>query len=184
MGRPARARPVNESREAIARGQDVFNFTKINITGVAGINDATGQPVFPGACATCHSTPSAGDHSVKAPLNIGIANGPTNPPPALDISGLPVFTVVCTSGSNLLAPAGTPFQVTDIGRAMISGKMCRYRQVQRTDPARIGGARTVFPQRRGGHAARRRQLLRWTFRHRVHETTEVRFGRVSQFALR
>lgn len=114
--------PVNESREAIARGQDVFNFTKINITGVAGINDATGQPVFPGACATCHSTPSAGDHSVKAPLNIGIANGPTNPPPALDISGLPVFTVVCTSGSNLLAPTGTPFQVTDIGRAMISGK--------------------------------------------------------------
>jgi cytochrome c peroxidase len=55
-------------------------------------------------------------------VNIGIANGPTNPPPALDISGLPVFTVVCTSGSNLLAPTGTPFQVTDIGRAMISGK--------------------------------------------------------------
>ena len=31
--------PVNASREAIARGQDVFNFTKINIRGVAGIND-------------------------------------------------------------------------------------------------------------------------------------------------
>jgi cytochrome c peroxidase len=112
---------VNESREAIARGQDVFNLTKINVTGVAGINDALGQPVFPGACATCHDTPSAGDHSVKAPLNIGIGNAGANAPPALDISGLPVFTVVCTSGSNLLAPVGQPFQVTDIGRAMISG---------------------------------------------------------------
>jgi len=112
---------VTASREAIARGQDVFNFTKINITGVAGINDATGQPVFPGACATCHDTPSAGNHSVKAPLNIGIGNAGANSPPALDISGLPVFTVVCTSGSNLLAPVGQPFQVTDIGRGMISG---------------------------------------------------------------
>ena len=113
--------PVNASREAIARGQDVFNFTKINITGVAGINDALGQPVFPSACATCHDTPGAGNHSVKAPLNIGIGNAGANSPPALDISGLPVFTVMCTAGSNLLAPVGQPFQVTDIGRAMISG---------------------------------------------------------------
>jgi len=111
---------VNAARAAIARGQDVFNLTEINLTGVAGINDnpAINMPKsFKGACATCHDTPSAGNHSVKAPLNIGIANGPTNPPPALDISGLPVFTIECRQGPL----AGQIFEVTDIGRAMISG---------------------------------------------------------------
>jgi hypothetical protein len=112
---------VAASREAIARGQDVFNFTQINITGVAGINDTLGQPIFPGSCATCHDTPNVGSHSIKAPLNIGIGNAGANSPPALDISGLPVFTVMCTSGSNLLAPTGETFEVTDVGRAMISG---------------------------------------------------------------
>jgi cytochrome c peroxidase len=112
---------ITEFREQIEGGQEVFNNTVIQITGVAGINDATGQPVFPGACATCHDTPSVGNHSVPAPLNIGTANAGANRPPVLDISGLPVFTVVCTAGSNVLASVGQPFQVTDIGRAMISG---------------------------------------------------------------
>jgi cytochrome c peroxidase len=39
----------------------------------------------------------------------------------LDLSGLPVFTVRCTTGRSLLAPVGQDFQVTDIGRAMITG---------------------------------------------------------------
>ena len=39
-------------------------------------------------------------------------------PPALDISGLPVFTLTCTQGPL----AGTVYKVTDPGRAMISGK--------------------------------------------------------------
>src|SRR5207237_1533975 len=39
-------------------------------------------------------------------------------PPALDISGLPVFKVWCTAGPL----SGQTFEVTDIGRAMISGK--------------------------------------------------------------
>ena len=58
-----------------------------------------------------------GDHSVKAPLNIGIADAGANAPPALDISGLPVFTLKCTAGPL----AGQTFVVTDPGRAMISG---------------------------------------------------------------
>src|SRR5262249_38309923 len=40
-----------------------------------------------------------------------------NAPPALDISGLPVFTLRCTTG----ALAGQVFEVTDPGRALISG---------------------------------------------------------------
>jgi cytochrome c peroxidase len=109
--------PATAAREAIARGEQVFNTTKINITGVGGLNDALGQPSIAGFCGTCHDTPFAGDHSVKAPLNIGVANAGANRPPALDIAGLPVFTIWCTSGPL----AGQIFEVTDPGRALITG---------------------------------------------------------------
>ncbi len=103
------------SRESVARGEKVFNTKPIKITNVAGINDATGQPVFNGFCGTCHDTPNVGDHSVKAPLNIGIADPD---PPALNISGLPVFTLDCVSGPHMRQI----FTTTDPGRALISGK--------------------------------------------------------------
>jgi cytochrome c peroxidase len=108
----------SERRQAIARGEELFNTTKINITGVAGLNDALNEPSIPGFCGTCHDTPSVGNHSVRAPLNIGIANAGAGSPPALDISGLPVFTIWCTSGPL----AGQMFEVTDPGRALITGK--------------------------------------------------------------
>jgi cytochrome c peroxidase len=104
-------------RRSVARGEDLFNTTHINITGVAGLNDVLNQPSIAGFCGTCHDTPDVGDHSVKAPLNIGIANAGANSPPALDISGLPVFTLQCTAGPL----AGQSFVVTDPGRALISG---------------------------------------------------------------
>jgi hypothetical protein len=107
-----------ERRRAIARGEDLFNNTKINIAGVAGLNDALHQPSFSGTCGTCHDSPEAGNHSVKAPLNIGIADAGKNSPPALDIGDLPVFTMWCTSGPL----AGQLFEVTDPGRALITGK--------------------------------------------------------------
>jgi len=90
--------PKSERRQAIARGEELFNTTKINITGVAGLNDALNQTSIPGFCGTCHDTPNVGNHSVKAPLNIGVADAGKNSPPALDIEGLPVFTIWCTSG--------------------------------------------------------------------------------------
>jgi hypothetical protein len=110
------------AQAAIARGEQVFNSVLINITGVAGLNDVLNQPSISGFCGTCHDTPNAGNHSVKAPLNIGVTNAgdpqsPTPAPPVLDISGLPVFTVACIAGPQ----AGTVYTVTDIGRAMISG---------------------------------------------------------------
>ena len=106
------------ARASIARGQQLFNSVNINITGVAGLNDVLGETSIPGFCGTCHDTPNAGNHSVKAPLNIGIANAGALAPPALDISGLPVFKVHCMAGPL----EGQSFEVTDIGRAMISGK--------------------------------------------------------------
>jgi hypothetical protein len=110
--------PKSERRQAIARGEELFNTTKLNITGVAGLNDAFNQPSIFGFCTTCHDTPNAGNHSVKAPLNIGIADAGAASPPALDISGLPVFTIWCTSGPL----AGQMSEVTDPGRALITGK--------------------------------------------------------------
>jgi cytochrome c peroxidase len=104
-------------RQSIARGEEVFNTTNINITGVGGLNDALNVASIPGFCGTCHDTPNVGNHSVKAPLNIGIANAGANSPPALDISGLPVFTLQCTTGPL----TGQTFVVTDPGRALISG---------------------------------------------------------------
>jgi cytochrome c peroxidase len=105
------------ARRAIQRGEEVFNSIPINITGVGGLNDALNKQSIPGFCGTCHDTPNSGNHSVKAPLNIGVANAGAQAPPVLDISRLPVFRVWCTAGPL----SGQIFEVTDIGRAMISG---------------------------------------------------------------
>jgi cytochrome c peroxidase len=109
---------VNKDRGSVARGEALFNTTQTNITGVGGLNDVLGVQSISGFCGTCHDTPNVGNHSVKAPLNIGIANAGPDSPPALDISGLPVFMLSCTSGPL----TGQSFIVTDPGRALISGK--------------------------------------------------------------
>jgi hypothetical protein len=106
LGKPAGRRPdKTEARKSIARSEEVFKTTKINITGVSGLNDDLNLPSIPGFCGTCHDTPNVGNHSVSAPLDIGIADaaGLNNHPPAppglefLDISGLPRFTLTCTA---------------------------------------------------------------------------------------
>ncbi len=115
----------NAARASVQRGQTVFNTKPIAITGVNGINDALGVKTLNGFCGTCHDTPNVGNHSVRLPINIGIANaGPfdkatgTGAVSALDIADLPSFTISCDLGPN----KGTTYQVTDLGRAMISGK--------------------------------------------------------------
>ena len=109
---------LDDLRRSIARGEEVFNTTNINITGVAGLNDALNVASIPGFCGTCHDTPNVGNHSVKAPLNIGIADAGAKSPPVLDVSGLPVFTLTCMKGPL----ASQIFTVTDPGRALISGQ--------------------------------------------------------------
>jgi cytochrome c peroxidase len=105
------------AQAAVARGEQVFDSVPITITGVGGLNDVLNEPSIAGFCGTCHDTPNSGNHSVKAPLNIGIADAGALSPPALDIAGLPVFTLNCIAGPL----AGQTYQVTDIGRALISG---------------------------------------------------------------
>lgn len=102
----------SNARASIARGQAVFNSKPITISGVAGINDVAGLPAsFSGTCGTCHDAPNVGNHSVSAPLNIGVADV-TSP---LDVSYLPVFTLINNA-------TGESIQTTDPGRALVTGK--------------------------------------------------------------
>jgi cytochrome c peroxidase len=99
---------VTLQRAAVARGEQVFNTKPIRITGVAGVPDGSGF------CGTCHDAPNVGDHSVKAPLNLGVADAS---PPGLDVADLPRFTLRCTAGPL----AGQTVTVTDPVRALITG---------------------------------------------------------------
>ena len=97
------------ARRAVAHGQHLFNTLQIPITGVAGLNDALHVDTINGFCGTCHDSPNVGDHSVPAPLNIGLADASRR------TSDLPLVTVICNS-------TGIVTQVSDIGRAMVTGK--------------------------------------------------------------
>jgi len=99
------------ARASIARGQEIFNSKPITISGVAGLNDVTGQSQIAGTCGICHDTPNVGNHSVPTPLNIGVSDL-TNP---LGTGYLPVITLRNIS-------TGEIARTTDPGRALISGK--------------------------------------------------------------
>jgi hypothetical protein len=100
------------ARRAIARGQAIFNTRPISISGVSGINDeaAFGKPaVLKGTCTTCHDTPNGGNHSVVAPLNIGLVDASRRTP------DMPLYTLRNKT-------TGETVKVTDPGRALIDGK--------------------------------------------------------------
>jgi cytochrome c peroxidase len=98
-----------EARRAVARGEHLFNTLPIPITGVAGLNDTLNQPVIAGFCGTCHDSPNVGDHSVPAPLNIGLTDASQRTP------DLPLITLRNNSTGEIV-------QVSDPGRALITGK--------------------------------------------------------------
>jgi cytochrome c peroxidase len=105
---------ITEARRAVARGQALFNARGFTISGVAGLNGETfasgvtvPQSVID-TCTVCHDAPNVGNHSVKAPLDIGLAD------PAF-ARYLPVYAV-----RNLTT--GETVDTTDLGRAMITGK--------------------------------------------------------------
>ncbi|HEY3044657.1 MAG TPA: hypothetical protein VGJ39_11555 [Vicinamibacterales bacterium] len=106
--------PFTNVRRSIARGQNIFNTKTFTISGVAGLNGQTFSngvtlpASFSGTCTICHDTPNAGDHSVKAPLDIGLTE-PARAP------YLPVYTLRHLS-------SGATVRTTDPGRAMITGK--------------------------------------------------------------
>jgi hypothetical protein len=99
-----------EARRAVARGQSLFNSKQIQITGVKGLNDDLNVPSLQGTCTTCHDTPGSGNHSIPAPLDIGLTDASRRTP------DLPLYTL-----RHNLAPFET-IQTTDPGRALITGK--------------------------------------------------------------
>ena len=97
------------ARLAVARGEELFNSKRINITGVKGLNDDLGVGSIPGTCGTCHDTPNVGNHSVAAPLDIGLTDASRRTP------DMPLYTLRNKT-------TGQTIQTTDPGRALITGK--------------------------------------------------------------
>jgi cytochrome c peroxidase len=100
---------VAAARNAVARGQALFNSKPIQIRDVKGLNDALGVATIPGTCTTCHNSPNVGNHSVPLPLDIGIADATRRTP------DMPLYTLRHKT-------SGETVQTTDPGRALISGK--------------------------------------------------------------
>lgn len=100
-------------RASVARGEDIFNNRPLAITGVSGLNDDLGVASIEGTCTTCHDTPHAGNHSVPAPLRIGVDL--PDPGGGLDTSGMPIYTLRNTA-------TGEVKVTTDPGRALVTGR--------------------------------------------------------------
>ena len=100
-------------RQAIARGEAIFNTRQFAITAVAGLNRGPEDPVAgaipTGTCTVCHDTPNAGNHSVPMALNIGISDAARRTP------DMPLYTLRNSTTGELV-------QTSDPGRAMITGK--------------------------------------------------------------
>jgi cytochrome c peroxidase len=100
---------AKDAKRSVARGQALFNTLPIQITGVAGINDDLGVATLAGTCTTCHDSPNVGNHSVPAPLDLGLTDASRRTP------DLPLYTVKNRAD-------GTVRKTTDPGRALITGK--------------------------------------------------------------
>jgi cytochrome c peroxidase len=101
--------PYTNAREAVARGQEIFNTRGFTIANVRGVNDALGITALPGTCTTCHDTPNVGNHSTSLPLDLGLTFA------ALRTPDLPLYTFQNKT-------TGVVIQTTDPGRALITGK--------------------------------------------------------------
>ena len=144
---------LSVARAAVARGQALFNTLPIPIRNVSGINDDFGVAVVIGACTTCHDTPHAGDHSVPAPLDIGIAAPPVSIADGgdgvhnefgLPVGDMPVYTLRTKKGPHEIKV------VTDPGRALITG---RWKDVGRFKGPILRGLAGRAPYFHNGTAA-------------------------------
>ena len=100
-------------RQAIARGEAIFNTRQFVIDNVPGLNgrpeDPVHRPIQNGTCTICHDTPNVGNHSVPMALNIGVADAGRRS------ADLPLYTLRRRA-------TGETVQTTDPGRAMVTGK--------------------------------------------------------------
>jgi hypothetical protein len=117
------------AQASIARGEQIFNNSPLNITNVPGINDnaALGSPaVVKGSCSTCHDTPNVGNHSLPLVMDTGASHlvadesDPNIAAALAQISqpSLPVYEVSGCTGAD--GNAVTLF-TSDPGKGLISG---------------------------------------------------------------
>ena len=103
----------SQHRQAIARGEAIFNTRQFVIDNVPGLNgrleDPVRRPLLNGTCTVCHDTPNAGNHSVPMALNIGVGDASRR------TADLPLYTLRRRA-------TGETVQTTDPGRAMVTGK--------------------------------------------------------------
>jgi cytochrome c peroxidase len=130
---------LENARLRIVRGQELFNSKPIQITGVAGLNDDLNVATIPGTCGTCHDSPNIGNHSVSAPLNIGV--GDLDSP--LDVSYLPVITLRNKTTNEIK-------KTTDPGRALVTGL---WKDVGRLKGPILRGLASRAPYFHNGSAA-------------------------------
>jgi len=135
------------ARAAIARGQDLFNHRSLSIVGVSGLNDDLGMQAIPGTCTTCHDTPNAGNHSVPAPLRIGV-DAP-EPVGGLNVSRLPVYTLRNRTTADVQ-------RTTDPGRALVTG---RWKDIGRFKGPTLRGLAARPPYFHNGSAERLEDVI-------------------------
>jgi hypothetical protein len=99
----------NSARQAVERGERLFNTRAIAISGVRGLNDALNVPVLQGTCTTCHDSPNVGNHSVPLAIDIGLTDESRRTP------DMPLYTLRRKKGKERI-------RTTDPGRALITGK--------------------------------------------------------------
>jgi cytochrome c peroxidase len=125
------------ARAAVARGEKLFNTKPIAVTGVGGLNDNLKLQVIQGTCTLCHDTPNVGNHSVTAPLNIGLTDASRR------TADLPLYTLRNKT-------TGEVKQTTDPGRALISGK---WRDIGKMKGPILRGLAARAPYFHNGSAA-------------------------------
>lgn len=158
----------DDLKAAIGRGERLFNTRTFTIANVAGLNSAAYDPLYnpddplankpiTGTCGTCHNTPNVGNHSTPLAINIGATMAvPTdnNGVPIagiLDTANLPVYTLTANAG-------GASVQVTDPGRALISG---RWVDVGKTKGPVLRGLAARAPYFHNGAAKDLRTAVRF-----------------------
>jgi cytochrome c peroxidase len=106
---------------------------------VGGLNDDLNVASIPGTCGTCHDSPNIGNHSVSAPLNIGVGDLTSS----LDLKYLPVITLQNKTTHEIK-------QTTDPGRALISGA---WKDIGRLKGPTLRGLASRAPYFHNGSAA-------------------------------
>jgi cytochrome c peroxidase len=126
-----------EARMKVARGEQLFNSKPIDIRGVKGLNDELSLLSIPGTCGTCHDSPNVGNHSVPAPLDIGLTDVARRTP------DMPLYTLRKTA-------TGERIQTTDPGRALVTG---RWKDIGRFKGPILRGLAARAPYFHNGSAA-------------------------------